>query len=74
MKDPGVDYPDNDPGIQEVTSQCQTCARRNPNMVTCQAFPDGIPLAIILGAYDHTNPYIIEGDVADKGLRYLPRN
>ena len=74
MRQAGVDPEDNDPGIQAVVSQCQSCERQNrKNPVVCEAFPDGIPMAILLGAYDHRNPYMENGEVADQGLRFEPR-
>lgn len=68
----GVDPEDFDPGIVARESQCQTCAHRHPSMVTCEAFPGGIPLVILVGEFDHTNPYVERGEVLDQGLRYEP--
>jgi hypothetical protein len=40
--------------------------------VTCEAFPEGIPLVIFMGAYDHTQPYMEDGVIMDRELRYEP--
>jgi len=36
--------------------QCIYCARLQPNAV-CEAFPQGIPEAILLNWHDHRTPY-----------------
>lgn len=60
-----------DPAITVVDSMCHVCAHRNKETPTvCAAFPDGIPLVIYLGSYDHTQPYMEDGVVLDGGLRF----
>lgn len=63
---------DDDPLIEEVESQCQNCQHQT-GPTTCVAFPEGIPLVIMLGVYDHSQPFIENGVEKDKGLRYLPK-
>jgi len=36
-------------------NQCPVCLRYRANL-TCDAFPDGIPEAILTGQHDHTKP------------------
>lgn len=53
-----------------VDNLCFTCQHLNrENPVTCEAFPDGIPNVIIMGIYDHTQPYDVQG-VSDQGITY----
>lgn len=47
------------------SDQCVTCARYLGGG-ECEAFPHGIPEAIITGAHDHREPY--EGD---RGKRWV---
>jgi hypothetical protein len=69
------DLDDEDPGIVEVESQCQHCAHlHKETRTTCEAFPMGIPFVILLGEYDHTQPYMVDGVVLDRGLRYEPED
>ena len=44
--------------------QCMTCAHYQGGL-TCKAFPDGIPPAILRGEEDHTQPI-----AGDHGVRY----
>ncbi len=44
--------------------QCSGCAHANADN-TCKAYPDGIPLEIVSGEHDHTEPY-----PGDNGMRY----
>jgi hypothetical protein len=44
---------------------CMTCARKSEGDF-CEAFPEGIPVAILEGVHKHRTEYI-----GDRGLRYL---
>ncbi len=62
---------DSDP--QEIESLCPTCAHLIGSGMTCAAFPKGIPVIILLGAYDHHLSYDFEG-LSDEGLTYVPKD
>ena len=51
------------------SNQCKLCQhyqRENESgKLHCIAFPDGIPIEIITGEYDHTNPFN-----GDNGIRW----
>ena len=47
--------------------QCPFCIHAGQDGRTCAAFPDGIPMDIIGGQADHTEPF--EGD---NGIRFEP--
>jgi cytochrome c2 len=49
----------------EMYSQCLTCHRLQPQ-ATCDAFPEGIPVAILKNKVDHREPR-----KGDGGLTYL---
>lgn len=57
--------------IQPITQTCTGCLWRRPDGVSCDAFPEGIPKPILLGAYDHT-AYYDDGTVSDEGLTFYP--
>jgi hypothetical protein len=57
---------DNDPVFEQL-GICHTCKRRYSNGMDCQAFPEGIPLIILVGDHVHTEPY-----PGDGGLTYVP--
>jgi hypothetical protein len=48
------------------TSQCRRCLYRLAGTSTCVAFPRGIPIEIIEGHVDHTEPY-----PGDGGFRFV---
>lgn len=51
-------------------SRCMRCARYSVDVLdnnACDAYPDGIPEAIITGEHDHTQPY-----PGDNGIRWEP--
>lgn len=58
-----------------IVAQCADCKHRTPGQVNsleelaCDAFPDGIPQAILELEHDHTQPY-----TGDHGIRYEPRD
>lgn len=57
----------------EIKNQCSSCGHLNMvEPTTCNAFPKGIPIGIIIGKIDHRQPYNYEG-VDDKGLRWVPK-
>lgn len=53
--------------IQPVSEQCLKCIHNNPDILTCSAFPDGIPHRIISGDHDHTEPF-----KGDGGIQFKP--
>lgn len=52
--DKGIDFLTLDEGI------CNLCKHKNMGALTCKAFPDGIPEAVLIGKVLHLTP--IEGD------------
>lgn len=52
------------PGDVKV-SPCMTCLHAHPRASTCDAFPDGIPMPILLAEHDHQSPY-----PGDNGIQY----
>lgn len=46
---------------------CTDCVWRHHGGVTCDAFPSGIPTAILMGVFDHTNRYQTP-DADDQGI------
>lgn len=55
---------------------CASCVRFSPGLgedlltdspATCAAFPRGIPDEILIGGFDHREPY-----AGDNGVRYMP--
>ncbi len=60
--------PDNPEFVARAIS-CTDCAWRRDGGVTCDAFPNGIPMPILLGVFDHKAPYAQDGD-DDGGLTF----
>jgi len=52
--------------IKAVYVPCDLCKHAREND-TCDAFPDGIPEAILTGDFDHTTPY-----PGDHGIQFEP--
>ena len=56
-----------------TTTLCSQCEHLNRNTgVTCKAFPDGIPVAIMLMKWDHHYPFDFDG-VSDGGVVFSRR-
>ena len=49
--------------------QCATCKNHIPYTITCKAFPNGIPIEIAKGNWDHRETY-----PGDNGILYDPVN
>lgn len=60
---------DSNPQGEHVPIICDTCWWKHPGAVSCDAFPKGIPIPIILGVFDHRARYITR-EADDKGLTY----
>ena len=56
---------EDEPKYEEV-GICHKCKHR-VDVMTCDAFPQGIPVEILAGEIDHTKPY--EGD---NGIQFEP--
>lgn len=52
---------------QHTVSQCVHCTHKHKSGATCRAFPDGIPMKILLNEHDHRKPF--EGD---NGVQFEP--
>lgn len=57
-------HPSMDP-VFERLGICHTCVHRRANGLNCDAFPEGIPVEIIIGDVLHTSPY-----PGDNGIQY----
>lgn len=52
--------------MMEAIGICHVCIhRRQAFPATCAAFPDGIPDEILVGDFNHTEPY-----PGDRGIRF----
>lgn len=49
-----------------ITTQCPVC-KHYQGVGICEAYSEGIPAPILLGEYDHREPY-----KGDSGIRYEP--
>jgi hypothetical protein len=50
-----------------IVSQCVWCVHRSADGVSCQAFPEGIPVEILLNEHDHRTSF-----GGDNGICYEP--
>lgn len=61
---------DDGSSIRALPSLCNSCLHFDRDTGgTCEAFPKGIPLSIMLGEFDHTFEYNMFGD-DDQGVTY----
>ena len=52
---------------QPVWPKCNRC-KHYLDYGKCEAFPNGIPNEIIIGEFDHANPYS-----GDNGIQFIPK-
>lgn len=52
-----------------ISFQCAKCKHYTFGS-TCEAFPDGIPVEIKTGKFDHTQPYPNAENPQDDGIRF----
>lgn len=55
-----------------ICLECKHFYFDNGEINACDAFPDGIPEDIILGEFDHSNPYPDADNPQDNGIRFEP--
>jgi len=58
--------------LQALPQLCPGCLWRGHDGVTCEAFPEGIPNAILLGVFDHHAHYEDEHH-NDQGITFTPK-
>lgn len=51
--------------IIDMSIQCLDCKHLNNNMTTCKAYKGGIPVKILTGGFNHTQPF-----KGDNGIRF----
>ena len=57
-----------------VKNLCAKCGHLNLDQpTTCEAFPTGIPLGILMGKIDHRVPYS-HGAISDQGMQFVPKD
>lgn len=55
-----------------VSNQCSVCKHLNKdNPLSCEAFPGGIPMVILMGDFDHTFEFDF-ADLSDSGVTFSP--
>lgn len=54
--------------LVNAVKYCNNCKHRYPHGIKCDAFPDRIPTAVLIGDIDHRLP--IDGD---HGIQYEPK-
>ena len=54
-------------GISLGACQCNKCLHVHETGMTCDAFPDSIPMDILAGRIAHTTPY-----KGDQGIQFEP--
>lgn len=60
-----MDNKEEKPEIAVLCLFCTHLREANDDMVTCDAFPDGIPMDILDGTTSHEEPYL-----DDHGIQY----
>lgn len=51
---------------------CGSCRHKTPGFAACKAFPSSIPDEILVGDFDHRNPWPNAAAPEDDGVRYEP--
>lgn len=59
-------------GSAPICLECKHFDFDNDEANVCEAFPDGIPDEIIMGDFDHTQPYPNADEPEDNGIRFEP--
>jgi hypothetical protein len=57
--------------LEAVKQTCEGCMWNTTGGISCEAFPLGKPLAILVGAFDHHYHYE-DDQVSDDGLVFAP--
>lgn len=51
-----------------ICYECKHKTSKSREKMTCKAFPDGVPLEILISSHDHHNPY-----PGDNGIQFEPK-